>query len=388
MAIDPQILALIGQLTNSKGDFNKTDYNRIFDPMVGVLSNTYTQPNQPQPNEEDLVYQYMPTYNSIKNSGYYDENSLEQSIISSVENGIPLSKIKQMILDNLDKEGNTNQSTSTELLQMATTIDNEFHAYNVAKSQLSNKAPQKTIYEEAGLPNPTDQYNVDGMLQKGYENIAKAAQPYKVNTKDTDRNRYYFNLQELQKTRQRKSVDAMQQAANDLQMKSTEPYAYGGSPGVTDFFTQGAQDTTKMFQSKNPINWIDALVGGGYAIGAGKASGRFIDRLALDIFRPYEGAKREQAYVDKIGQEVIDGPNMDPRERNQVSQLQRNVMGSAPKNYVPIRTELVNKQRADRAMGDIKGMRELVASRLASTGNSPFNDELLRRALYIKSAGK
>jgi len=388
MAIDPQILALIGQLTNSKGDFNKTDYNRIFDPMVGVLSNTYTQPNQPQPNEEDLVYQYMPTYNSIKNSGYYDENSLEQSIISSVENGIPLSKIKQMILDNLDKEGNTNQSTSTELLQMATTIDNEFHAYNVAKSQLSNKAPQKTIYEEAGLPNPTDQYNVDGMLQKGYENIAKAAQPYKVNTKDTDRNRYYFNLQELQKTRQRESVDAMQQAANDLQMKSTEPYAYGGSPGVTDFFTEGANETTKMFQSKNPINWINALAAGGYAQGAGKATRRFIDRLALDIFRPYEGAKREQAYVDKIGQEVIDGPNMDPRERNQVSQLQRNVIGSAPKNYVPIRTELVNKQRADRAMGDIKGMRELVASRLASTGNSPFNDELLRRALYIRSAGK
>ena len=389
--IDPQIAAIIARATNTKGDYGKSDYNRMFDPMVGVLSNTYFQSAAaPELSEDELIYQYMPTYYSVKNSGYYDETSLEQSIISSVEDGIPLPKIKQMILNNLDKEGNTNELTSEEAMQMATAIDGEFHAYNVAVRKLQMKAPEKTIYEEAGLPNPEDPYDVDAMLQTGYKRIAESAVPYKINTKDTNRNKFFFDMQEQERLKGPAAKDARQAAEVKQRSRADVPYEYGGAPGVTDLFKNMGQQSNKDFRSKNPLDWASALSGMSYLQGIGKTGGDFISRTARDVFTDADQKKRidrESAYLDRVEQDALMGPKENSRETNQRTQLQRNVIGAMPKNYVPIRTELVNRQREERAVGDIQGMRELVARRLAASGNSPFNDAMVRRAIFLKNSG-
>ena len=389
--IDPQIAAIIARATNTKGDYGKSDYNRMFDPMVGVLSNTYFQSAAaPELNEDELIYQYMPTYYSVKNSGYYDETSLEQSIISSVEDGIPLPKIKQMILNNLDKEGNTNELTSEEAMQMATAIDGEFHAYNVAVQKLQNKAPEKSIYEEAGLPNPEDPYDVDAMLQTGYKRIAESAVPYETNTRDTNRNKLFFDMQEKERLKGPAAKDARQAAEVKQRSRADVPYEYGGAPGITDLFVGMNREAGEDLNRKSLAGLLNWASGASLLQGAGKVAGDFVSRTARDVFTDADQKKRidrESAYFDRTEQDALMGPKENMRETNQRTQLQRNAIGAMPKNYVPIRTELVNRQREERAMGDIQGMRELVARRLAASGNSPFNDAMVRRAIFLKNSG-
>lgn len=389
--IDPQIAAIIARATNTKGDYGKSDYNRMFDPMVGVLSNTYFQSAAaPELSEDELIYQYMPTYYSVKNSGYYDETSLEQSIISSVEDGIPLPKIKQMILNNLDSEGNTNELTSEEAMRMATAIDGEFHAYNVAVRKLQNKAPEKTIYEEAGLPNPEDPYDVDAMLQRGYQQIAESAKPYTINTQDTNRNKLFFDTQEKERLKAIAGKDAKQTAAINQRMRADVPYEYGGAPGITDLFVGMSREAGRDLNSKNLGGLLSYISGSSLLEGAGNVAGDFISRTARDVFTDSDGKKRsarESAYINEAEQNVLMGPKQDGREINQTTQMQRNAMGAMPKNYVPIRTGLVNRQREERAVADIQGMRELVARRLAASGNSPFNDAMVQRAIFLKNSG-
>lgn len=388
--IDPAIAALIARATNVKGNYATSDYNRLFDPMIGVLSNSYTAAEEPEENEQDLIYQYMPTYLSIKDSGYYDEFSIEQSIISSIEEGMPLGKIKQMILNNLDSEQNTNESTSTELLQLATTLDNEYHAYNVARTNKANRAPKKTIFEEAGMHNPEDQYNIDGLLQKGYEKIAQAATPYSVNAQDVLRNKYFQNMKTLAADKERDINYAGEKA--ELKMRNEfAPYSAGGYPGVTDYFKAAGEQTYKDWHSKNPLDWASALTGMSSLSGVGKPAGDFLGSLGEEIFGgPNVQQKRAAKYVEIERQKATDKAEGtdSPRERNQAAQLLNRVIGTMPKNYVPIRTELVNEQRAERAIGDIQSLRNLVARRVASTGQSPFNDDMIRRALFIASSGK
>lgn len=389
--LDPQVAALIAQMVNPKNQFDKSDYNRLFDPMVGVLSGTYTQPQKPQQSQEDLIFRYMPTYNQIKNSGYYDENSIEQNIITSLEEGAPLGVVKQMILDLLSKEGNTNQSTSTELAQLATKLDSEMHSYKIALMNERDKTPEKTVYQEAGLRDPSEQYDVDSMLGIGYAQAAERGKPIEVTPEQKSYQRFLQNQQNASEERNR-NIDFAGQSAEIEMRKRFTPYSAGGLPGVGDAFSSMFKQQTKDFSSKNPLDKFNAVTGLSWLTGLGKTSRDFVDVMASDIF---QGQKAEQKRAEEYikSKEIEAGtPSESNREMNQMlvrqQAMSKNPSKGKNKVFVPIRTELVNAERANRAASDMLGMRELVAKRLASTGQTPYNDDMVRRALYIKAAGR
>ncbi len=389
--LDPEVAALIARIVNPKNQFDKSDYNRLFDPMIGVLSGSYTQYQKPQQSQEDLIFRYMPTYSQILNSGYYDEDSIERFIITSLEEGTPLAVVKQMILDLLSKQKNTNQSTSTELAQLATKLDSEMHSYKVALMNERDKTPEKTIYQEAGLRDPSEQYDVDSMLGIGYAQAAERGKPIEVSPEQKSYQKFLQNQQNASEERKH-LLDFARHSAEIEMRKRFTPYSAGGLPGVGDAFSNMFKEQAKDYSSKNPFDKFDALTGLSWLSGLGKTSRDFVKVMASDIFQGQE-AEQERAEKYIKSKEIEAGtPSESDREMNQmfVRQQAMSKIPSKGKNkvFVPIRTELVNAERANLAASDILGMRELVAKRLASTGQTPYNDDMVRRALYIKAAGR
>ncbi len=389
--LDPEVAALIARIVNPKNQFDKSDYNRLFDPMIGVLSGSYTQYQKPQQSQEDLIFRYMPTYSQILNSGYYDEDSIERFIITSLEEGTPLGVVKQMILDLLTKQKNTNQSTSTELEQLATKLDSEMHSYKVALMNERDKTPEKTIYQEAGLRDPSEQYDVDSMLGIGYAQAAERGKPIEVSPEQKSYQKFLQNQQNASEERKH-LLDFARHSAEIEMRKRFTPYSAGGLPGVGDAFSNMFKEQAKDYSSKNPFDKFDALTGLSWLSGLGKTSRDFVKVMASDIFQGQE-AEQERAEKYIKSKEIEAGtPSESDREMNQmfVRQQAMSKIPSKGKNkvFVPIRTELVNAERANLAASDILGMRELVAKRLASTGQTPYNDDMVRRALYIKAAGR
>lgn len=371
-----ELMRLILAAANPKGQNTKADYSRLFDSMLGVLSNTYTAPpSAPGMSDADMLYQYAPTLQSINDSPYYDDASIERMIANDLLKGTPTMVVKQQVREMLAAQGISGDDTTTgEYESLVDKLAGEVHSLNVASSRERNKAAASVadnVFSRAGLPQPGEQYDVDAILGSAYAKLAERYAPMQVT------NRGKSQMDEMRRLVGRTRAGARKEAelsgggefgksvpnygaAMLNTLKSMIPFAGGdGGWGIEDAIKRDLMEGTSL--------------GGTPAQRAARRAKSVSDQT-------------EATYLDLMGGpskgELGEAERMLTRSLAQSGRLSESVGRN-----VPVRTELVNQQRAERAANVAEGMREMLARRLATTGQSPLMDALTKRAIFIQLAG-
>lgn len=176
-----QLLQLLALLNGKAGgQISGADLSRVEDPILGILTNTYNAQQDAGPNLADLSYQYRPTWESLLNEEYYDENSIEMQIASSITSGVPLMELKKQIPQFLASSGQPagpNDSTTQEYLAYATKLDSENRDYNVALTKANTDKNSNTWWAKAGIRDPSLQADPAQILNPQLEKLAKMYKP-------------------------------------------------------------------------------------------------------------------------------------------------------------------------------------------------------------------
>lgn len=387
-------------LLNGKagGQITGADLSRIEDPILGILTGSYTPQQDAGPNLNDLSYEKRPTWESLLNNEYYDENSLEMRIARSVSDGVPLMEIKKQIPQLLAASGQPagpNDTTTQDLISFATKLDSENRDYNVAVKKATADKNQNSWWAKAGISDPSLQADPAQILNPQLERLAKMYKPL------TDPNktggymgsggRYIEGgtqpdaAKELTDKR-RIQADTRQAAESKLQNRSDVPYEYGGAPGVTDLFVGMNREANRDLRSGNLGGLLSYISGTSLLQGAGNVAGDFISRTARDVFTDPEGKKqraREAAYIED---KVRNSTNTeDSRERDRMI-VRRDAMGGRPAaNKIPIRTAKLNKEMEDRAL-QVAALLKERADREAAKLPTPAQTDVMNRILSLAMA--
>jgi len=149
--VDPQLIAYILAGLNQKGQLDSSDYNRLFDPMIGILSGTYNQ--DPMQQIAFLEQKHKPTWAQIDQ--FFAPNSDEASIAQSIKAGTPAMIVKQEILEQLALDPNRSQKDSQELISLAEKLESEQRAFQLAATTAQMDSP----LAKAGFSDPNARYN-------------------------------------------------------------------------------------------------------------------------------------------------------------------------------------------------------------------------------------
>jgi len=336
--VDYQQLLMLLALLNGKagGQITGADLSRVEDPILGLLTGTYTQPQETGPNLNDLSYQYRPTWESLLNNEYYDENSLEMQIARSVSDGVPLMEIKKQIPQLLAASGQPagpNDTTTQDLISFATKLDNENRDYNVAVTKANTDKNQNSWWAKAGISDPSLKADPAQILNPQLERLAQMYKPL------------------------------------------TDPNKTGGYMGSGGRYIAGGTqpDAAKEAVDKKRIQ-----------ADAENAAKTFLAN------RPYwqqrtneKGKQAEQAYIQG---KVRDSTNTeDSRERDRMI-VRRDAMGNrSSTSKVPVRTAKLNKEMEDRAM-QIASILQERANREAAKMPTPAQTDVMNRILSIAMA--
>ena len=336
--MDYQQLLMLLALLNGKagGQITGADLSRVEDPILGLLTGTYTQPQETGPNLNDLSYQYRPTWESLLNNEYYDENSLEMQIARSVSDGVPLMEIKKQIPQLLAASGQPagpNDTTTQDLISFATKLDNENRDYNVAVTKANTDKNQNSWWAKAGISDPSLKADPAQILNPQLERLAQMYKPL------------------------------------------TDPNKTGGYMGSGGRYIAGGTqpDAAKEAVDKKRIQ-----------ADAENAAKTFLAN------RPYwqqrtneKGKQAEQAYIQG---KVRDSTNTeDSRERDRMI-VRRDAMGNrSSTSKVPVRTAKLNKEMEDRAM-QIASILQERANREAAKMPTPAQTDVMNRILSIAMA--
>ena len=414
--MDLQQLLQILALLNGKagGQITGGDLSRVEDPILGLLTNTYTPQENEGPNLANLSYQYRPTWESLQNSEYYDENSLEMRIASSLAAGTPLMEIKKQIPQLLAGEGQPagpNDTTTQELISFATKLDSENHSYNVAVTKGSAEKNANSWWAKAGISDPSLKADpaqiLNPQLQKMMNMYAPMADPNKTGGYTGSGGKYIEGGARVNRTqeatdRARTQTDARGAAEQQMRSKFDAPYAYGGRPGLADMGQMGV-DEAKYALNKtnfgippqaNPFNLVNAGIG----LLGGTVKGMVQGMMPLD-FRNAEG--RKQAYVEDMvrqaGNESLVGSDVpddkrkirsyaeDNRERQRMLTRSDAMSGRQSTSKIPIRSNLLNKQAEDKALR-VAAILSDRANRQAASMATPAQQDVMNRILSMAMA--
>ena len=394
-----QLLKLLALLNGKAGgQITGADLSRVEDPILGLLTGTYTQPQETGPNLNDLSYQYRPTWESLLNSEYYDENSLEMRIARSVSDGVPLMEIKKQIPQLLAASGQPagpNDTTTQDLISFATKLDNENRDYNVAVTKANTDKNQNSWWAKAGISDPSLKADPAQILNPQLERLAQMYKPL------TDPNktggymgsggRYIAGGTQPDAAKEaidkkRIQADTRQAAEAKLQNRADVPYEYGGAPGITDLFVGMSREANKDLRSGNLGGLLSYITGSSLLQGGGNVAGDFISRTARDVFTDPEGKKRSAREAAYIQGKVQDSTNTeDSRERDRMI-VRRDAMGGrSGTSKVPVRTAKLNKEMEDRAM-QIASILQERANREAAKMPTPAQTDVMNRILSIAMA--
>ena len=397
--MDYQQLLMLLALLNGKagGQITGADLSRVEDPILGLLTGTYTPQQDTGPNLNDLSYQYRPTWESLLNEEYYDENSLEMKIGRSVSDGVPLMEIKKQIPQLLAASGQPagpNDTTTQDLISFATKLDNENRDYNVAVTKANTDKNQNSWWAKAGISDPSLQADPAQILNPQLERLA---QMYKPSTDPNKTPGYMSGGRYIEGGTQpdaakeaiderRIQADTRQAAESKLQNRADVPYEYGGAPGITDLFVGMGRESNKDSKSKNLGGILSALSGTSFLQGAGNVAGDFISRTARDVFTDSDGKKRRAREAAYVEDQVRDSTNTeDSRERDRMIARRDAMGGRSPKGKVPIRTDKVNKEKEDKMLRVAAILKER-ADRRAASMPTPAQNDIMNRILSMAMA--
>lgn len=390
-----QVLALLNG--KAGGQITGGDLSRVEDPILGLLTGTYTPQENEGPNLANLSYQYRPTWESLQNSEYYDENSLEMRIASSLAAGTPLMEIKKQIpqfLADTGQPSGPNDTTTQDLISFATKLDNENHGYNVAVTKANTDKNANTWWAKAGISDPGLKADPAQILNPQLERLAQMYKPSIDPNKTAgymSGGRYIEGDTQPDAAKEaidnrRIQADARQAAESKLQNRADVPYEGGGAPGITDLFAGMNREANRDLRSGNLGGLLSYITGTSLLQGGGNVAGDFISRTARDVFTDSDGEKRrarESAYIED---QVRDSTNTeDGRERDRMIARRDAMGGRSPKGKVPIRTNKVNKEKEDKMLR-VAAILADRANKQAASMQTPAQGDIMNRILSLAMA--
>jgi hypothetical protein len=347
--MDPELLQLILALANPKGANTKSDYGRLFDPMLGVLTGTATEPPEDEGiSAADLLYQYAPTLQQIKDSPYYDDTSLERRIASDLLAGTPPMIVKRDLRAVLAAQGIVaDDQTTNEYENLVDKLAGEIHSLNVADSRqarAASKSASKTLFGKALLPEPDATYDTTDVLRSAYEKLAKeygtaAAGP--------------------------KGDSSGGEVGEARRMLTRSRAAAGANPTVR----VGEVPNYVADFLKNPLN--------PGSIGKNLRQDLIENTAFLSLLGkpPGEGKRRQRA---RIAKEIPDAQFEEPNRV--ISELENRQRAAA--EFQNRRSQMM----AERAVQVAEEMKNIVARRNAAQ-SSPLLDALATRVMFLKLTG-
>ena len=398
--MDLQQLLQILALLNGKagGQITGSDLSRVEDPILGLLTNTYTPQENEGPNLANLSYQYRPTWESLLNDEYYDENSLEMKIASSITNGVPLMEVKKQIPQFLAASGQPsgpNDSTTKELIDFASNLDSENRNYNVAVTKANTDKSANSWWAKAGISDPSLKADpaqiLNPQLEKMMSMYAPMADPNKTGGYMGSEGKYIQGGARVNKKQEaidktRTQVDARQAAQFKLQNRADVPYEYGGAPGITDLFVGMNREAGRDLNSNNLGGLLSYISGSSLLQGAGNVAGDFISRTARDVFTDSDGKKRSAREAQYVEDMVRNSTNTeDGRERERMLTRSDAMGGRQSTSKIPIRANLLNKQAEDKALR-VAAILSNRANKQASSMSTPAQQDVMNRILSLAMA--
>jgi len=370
--MDPQLIALILAGLNAKGQLDSSDYNRLFDPMIGILSGTYNQ--DPRQQTAFLEYKHKPTWAQINQ--FYAPDSDEAAIAQSIQAGTPAMIVKQEILEQLALDPNRSQKDSQDLIALAEKLESEQRAFEMA----SMTAQMDNPLAKAGFSDPNARYSAEELYQP------QMAQLFAKMEKQTQENPY----------------------------KAKRNYAPGQMPSSTQSPSTYSPKITKANASENYVKIAEKNVGekGNELMDAQKALDKFIaenpDTYDLEyqtLLEARDNAKQRYSenVVDAVG--FTGAPNtknfktsdmLESLAKNQVKEETKTT--TKPKyakgSTIPFSRVPFDERKA-RLAGNTpeslelrkQGAAEFFQKKANESGRTPFLDELIQRALILRLSG-
>ena len=347
-----QVLALLNG--KAGGQITGGDLSRVEDPILGLLTGTYTSQEDTGPNLNDLSYEKRPTWESLLNSEYYDENSLEMQIARSVSDGVPLMEIKKQIPQLLAASGQPagpNDTTTQDLINFATKLDSENRDYTVAVTKANTDKNQNSWWAKAGISDPSLKADPAQILNPQLERLAQMYKPL------------------------------------------TDPNKTGGYMGSGGRYIAG---NTQPDAAREAVDKTRVQADAENAAKAFLANRPFWQQRTNE-----KGKQGEQAYILRKVAESTDknlvGSNVpederknrsygeDNRERDRMI-VRRDAMGGrSATNKVPVRAAKLNKEMEDRAL-QVAALLKERADRQAATMQTPAQSDIMNRILSLAMA--
>lgn len=346
--IDPAALAIIMQLGGGMAgkpgsQLSASDFTRYFSSELGGMTGTYQDRSE---TDEDIFARVAPNFTQITNMGQSEgHDPIAWAITSNIANGLPNIQTKKKLRE---LTSGLSKDEKDDYLDLFDELTKEYASVDEERSKNRNK---ETTFSKAGFDEPNTPYNPQ-LNQASYDYLINKYQPIQEPEGYTA------------------GVAAKGKIANSLDA----PYEYGGKPGFTDIGQMGIGEAKKGLNKKifgtqlgNPLTQIAAPISylGGILGGVAK------NLTGVDLTKTQD---RKDAYIKaKILQ------SMETPDEIKADAIMKKLKGP------PIRTELVNKQRAEEALRTEQGAKELLARAMQRSGaGSPFLDQLKQRMLFAK----
>lgn len=348
--MDPAFFALLQQLGGGMAgkpgsQLSTADFSRYFSPQFGALTGTSVDRSE---SDEDIIARTAPYLSQLlslpEGSEGYDDFSF--SIAQKIASGIPAMQIrKELRQSGLSKEEKEDYS---DLLDTLST-----ESIALQKGRVENKN-RKTVYSEAGYSEPNTPYDPEPFMGGIMARLAEQYKPYE----------------------KPEGYDAGVLAKQKMDKRFDAPYEYGGQAGITDVLREGDKQQKKDFSAKlfgtqlgNPLLQLKALSQISKLQGYGKGLSDLM--IGTDYTKIDD---RKKAYtIDEIKK------SMKVPDDAQAEAIFKKLQGP------PIRTELVNEQRAAKAKRIEDIARRVVSERMQKSGaGSPFLDQLQARMIFTK----
>lgn len=386
---------LLALLNGKAGEqITGADLSRVDDPILGILTGTYNPQQQQQgPDLNALSYQYRPTWESLGSAAsdtYYDEKSIERIIASSLEAGMPLMEVKKQIPQRLAEMGvqaGPNDSVTQELLNLATKLDSELHDYNVALQKATTEKDKDTWWSKAGISDPSLKPSTDAIMAPLLQRLATMYAPTQKSTKQKSGENSTRQLEEIQRTKTKNTADAESAARIKMDKSVDAPYEYGGRPGLMDIGQIAAKDAMSELNKTNfgippqanPFNLVNAGVGYLGGLGKGILQSELNMNSEGGLNRLQGAGGRKEKYIKAQGYDAANDSNIREMEQMLVrQQAMGGNLGAGKKTSVPIRTDLLNKQRQDSAMRVAAILQQKANSQVANQPTPAMNDVMSR----------
>jgi hypothetical protein len=160
------LLPILAMYANRKGSGNSGDLSNIFNELMGVMSNSYSSPSSMS--DEEIMSVYAPQTISLQNT----DDPILQGILADIQSGTPALKIKEAIRQGI-ANGSIKPVGGPDDLSLYDGLVDELFAEKKQVDQKRYEVQNKeTVYEQYGLPDPSEQFDVNQLFPETFSSLA------------------------------------------------------------------------------------------------------------------------------------------------------------------------------------------------------------------------